>query len=331
VKLRVLIIGILGLCLALYLVHYVGLGAVVSSAAAIGWSGFAVLCLYSLCVFPIMGCAWYVLLPASSRAELRVLVWARMVRDSAGDVLPFSQFGGIVLGARAAILHRVPSTLAFASTIVDVTTELLAQIAYIAIGLAILLARAPRTSFAASVTKVVVIGLVLAMIGGVLFVVLQRFGHRMTGRLAARLLPRAIASTAAIGDALDAIYASRARVALSASLHLGAWIASSITTWIAFRLIGVHIDITSVLAIDSLVCAAKSTAVLIPNALGVQEATYAVLAPLFGVGAQFGLAVSLLKRARDIAVGVPILLIWQGFEGRRALAAGAGGNLTGPE
>jgi hypothetical protein len=33
-----------------------------------------------------------------------------------------------------------------------------------------------------------------------------------------------------------------------------------------------------------------------------------------------GLAVSLLKRARDIAVGVPILLMWQAAEGRRALA-----------
>jgi hypothetical protein len=33
--------------------------------------------------------------------------------------------------------------------------------------------------------------------------------------------------------------------------------------------------------------------------------------------------VSLLKRARDIAVGVPILLIWQGVEGQRALAGGS--------
>ena len=112
----------------------------------------------------------------------------------------------------------------------------------------------------------------------------------MTGRLATRLLPRAVASTAAVGAALDAIYASRARVALSAAMHLAAWIASAIGTWIAFRLIGVHIGLASVIAIESLVCAAKSAAVFVPNALGVQEAAYAVLAPLFGVGAEFGLA-----------------------------------------
>jgi hypothetical protein len=33
--------------------------------------------------------------------------------------------------------------------------------------------------------------------------------------------------------------------------------------------------------------------------------------------AEIGLAVSLLKRAREIAVGVPVLLSWQFAEGRR--------------
>src|SRR5256886_16477973 len=86
------------------------------------------------------------------------------------------------------------------------------------------------------------------------------------------------------------------------------------------------------MAIESLVYATRSAAAFIPNALGVQEAAYAVLAPIFGVGAEFGLAVSLLKRARDIAVGVPILLIWQAVEGQRALAAERPeGNLRGPQ
>ena len=58
----------------------------------------------------------------------------------------------------------------------------------------------------------------------------------------------------------------------------------------------------------------------VPNGLGVQEAAYALLVPLFGIAAPVGIAVSLIKRARDIAVGVPILLIAQAVEGRRALA-----------
>src|SRR5256885_935218 len=245
-KLRILIIAALGLALALYLVTYVGMGAVLSAAVTVGWSGFAILCLYALGVFLLLGAAWYVLPPDPSPSGPWVFLWARMVRDAAAEVLPFSQLGGIVLGARAAILHGVATPLAFASMIVDVTTEMLAQIVYIALG------------------------------------------------------------------------------GLSAALHLAGWIASAIGAWIAFRLIGAHVDVAAVLAIESLVCATRSAAAFIPNALGVQEAAYTVLAPLFGIGAEFGLAVSLLKRARDIAVGVPILLIWQALEGRRALAARPG-------
>ena len=35
-----------------------------------------------------------------------------------------------------------------------------------------------------------------------------------------------------------------------------------------------------------------------------------------------GLAVSLLKRAREIVIGIPALIYWQTIEGRAALAAG---------
>src|SRR2546430_17134715 len=62
----------------------------------------------------ILGTAWYVLPPDPSPTRLWVFVWARMVRDAAAEVLPFSQLGGIVLGARAAILHGVSTPLAFA-------------------------------------------------------------------------------------------------------------------------------------------------------------------------------------------------------------------------
>jgi glycosyltransferase 2 family protein len=325
-KLRIVIIAALGLALGLYLVMYVGLGAVFSAAVAVGWSGFAILCLYALGLFVVLGAAWHVLLPDSSRAGLWVFVRARMVRDSAAEVLPFSQLGGIVLGARAAILQGVSSPLALASTIVDVTTEMLAQIAYIALGVLIFSARVPRTSFQLSLMTVFVIGLVLAAVAGGLFLALQRYGQWVTRRLAARLFPGAVAATAPVAAGLDAIYRSRVRVGLSLAIHFAGWVTSAIGTWIAFRLIGARADLAAVIAIESLVCATRSAAFLIPNALGVQEAAYAVLAPLFGVGAEFGLAVSLLKRARDIAVGVPILLIWQAMEGQRALAGRASGN-----
>ena len=323
-KLRAAIIAALGVALALYLVMYVGSGAIFSAAVRVGWSGFAILCFYALGLLLLLGAAWYVLLPDSSPAGPWVFVWGRMVRDAAAEVLPFSQLGGMALGARAVILLGSPTPLALASVIVDVTTEMLAQVVYTALGVILLIVRAPRTSLGMSLTPVFVIGLVLAAVGCGLFLVLQRYGHRLAARLTARFLPGVVAHTTAVGAALDGIYRSPARIGLSSTLHLAGWIASATGTWIAFRLIGARVDLTSAIAIESLVYATRSAAAFIPNALGVQEAAYAVLAPLFGVGAEFGLAVSLLKRARDIAVGVPILLIWQAVEGRRALAAGLG-------
>jgi glycosyltransferase 2 family protein len=315
---KLAVVAALGLCLALYLVAYVGFGAVASAAVAVGWGGFALLCLYGLAQFALLGSAWHVLLPAPG-ARLRIFVWGRMVRDAAADALPFSPLGGMVLGARAASLHGVPAPSAFASTIVDVTTEMLAQLAYIALGLAILITRAPQDRSAASLTKISLIGFVLALGAGGAFLALQRFGHRLTLKLAQRLLPRAVASTAAVGEELDRIYASRPRVAASAAIHLLGWIAGAVGSWIAFRLIGVRIDLASVIAIESLVSAVKSAAVIVPNALGVQEATYAALAPVFGVGAPLGLALSLLKRARDLALAMPILVASHAMEGRQAL------------
>jgi hypothetical protein len=46
-----------------------------------------------------------------------------------------------------------------------------------------------------------------------------------------------------------------------------------------------------------------------------------VLASLFGVGPELGIAASLLKRVLDIAIGAPTLLAWQAMEGSHALAA----------
>lgn len=321
-KLRVILVAALGLCLAAYLVLHVGFTAVLSAAGEVGWAGFALLCLYALALFPLLGASWRVLLPRA-RAGVWAFVWARMVREAAADVLPFSQVGGFVFGARTAIRHGVSGPDAYASTIVDVTSEALAQIAYVALGFAILSATAARSSAAATLTRAFAVVLILAVVAGTLLVFLQRYGHRLTGRLAARLVPGAAAPADAIADALDEIYRSRPRIALSSAMHLFGWVASAVGTWIAFRLIGVRVELPPVIAIESLVGAAKSAAALVPNALGVQEASYAALAPLFGIGPEFGLAISLLRRARDIAIGVPVLLISQAEEGRRALGRSA--------
>jgi putative membrane protein len=319
VKLRLVITATLGLALGAYLVLSIGWNTVWSAAMAAGAGGFSILCVYALALMAVLGAAWYVL-SAEGISRLRPFVWGRMVRDSASEVLPFTQLGGIVLGTRAAIVLGIPRPLVLASTVADITSEVFAQIAYIALGAIIFSSLAIPTSFGASLANIVWIGLALLVIAGTLLLALQRYGSRILGRLLSRIVPGAIGAAATVGDSLRLIYRSRLRFALAFSIHWVGWIASALGTWIAFRLTGARISFSSAIALDSFACAVRSAVVFVPSALGVQEATYAFLAPLFGVGAEFGLAVSLLKRARDIAIGVPILLIWQAIEGRHALA-----------
>jgi len=75
----------------------------------------------------------------------------------------------------------------------------------------------------------------------------------------------------------------------------------------------------SVIAIESLLYAVRSIAFAVPSALGIQEGVYVLLGIWFGFGPEIALALSLLKRARDLVIGVPALLAWQILESRRLI------------
>ena len=57
-----------------------------------------------------------------------------------------------------------------------------------------------------------------------------------------------------------------------------------------------------------------SVGFFIPGSLGVQEGAYMVLGHIFGVDAPIALGFSLLRRGRELVVGIPVLLIWQLLE-----------------
>jgi hypothetical protein len=72
-----------------------------------------------------------------------------------------------------------------------------------------------------------------------------------------------------------------------------------------------------VLVIESLLYAIRTAAFAIPNAVGVQEGAYVLIGAAFGLTPEMALAISLLKRARDLMIGLPALGTWQLAEGGR--------------
>ena len=163
------------------------------SLIAIGWTGFAAICLIHLGLIAVMGIAWGALLPGTS---IWVPIWGRLVRDAGSELLPLSQVGGYVLGARAITFAGVSGTSATASTIVDVTLELFGQLAYTALALWWLVYLRPGAEFAAPAA----IGLAFAGLLASDFVVVQRRGFDLVDRFAG-MLGRGWADKTAAGAA----------------------------------------------------------------------------------------------------------------------------------
>ncbi|TWT00724.1 hypothetical protein FQU96_33270 [Reyranella sp. CPCC 100927] len=328
-KRSVVLIALAGLLGAAYLIYVVGFGAVADAAISVGWFGFALLWLYGAANFVLLGFAWWLLVPPYDARGAVTFAWARAVRDSVGDVLPFSQFGGMVIGARAVILRGVSRVVTFASLIVDVTVEMVAQIALTILGIVILVVHLPGQASNSTVVQTTIIGIVVAIVSAGAFVVLQRRGFAALEKVAERFVPAAAAPAAAVSEAVAKIHAAPWPMAGAFVLHFLGWISTAFATWLALKLIGQPISFAEAIAIESLLCAARSVAFFVPAAIGVQEAGYAVMMPLFGLSPEIGIAVSLLKRAREIALAAPVLLSWQIAEGAHAVGRKPANTPTG--
>ncbi|HEV2300470.1 MAG TPA: lysylphosphatidylglycerol synthase domain-containing protein [Stellaceae bacterium] len=308
--------ALLGLALIAGLVVHIGAGAVGASLAAFGWRALAAIVVIHLVLIAVMGFAWRELLP-ETRAW--VGVWGRLVRDSAAEVLPLSQLGGYVLGARALTLAGVSAAGAAGSTIVDVTLEFVAQLAYTALGLAWLIYLRPHAPLARPVAA----GLLVAGLAAVGFLLVQHRGFALFDRLARAVgrgwADRSAAGAAALHAEIAAIYRRRGRLLAGLLLHFGCWIASAVESWLALEIAGAPLGFAAVLVIESLLYAIRTAAFAVPNALGVQEGAYILLGAGFGLSPEMALALSLLKRARDLSIGLPGLGLWQAVESRRLL------------
>lgn len=296
------------------LVVHFGAEAVIRSLLAIGWGGFVAICSIHLVLVAVMGIAWRALVPQTANWAF---MWGRLIRDAGSEVLPLSQMGGTVLGARAVTLAGIPGPVAAASTIVDLTLEFFAKLAYTTLGLVLLLRLRPHLPVALPIMA----GMAAAALIAIAFVVAQRHGFDLLDRFARALgrgwADRTAAGVASVHTELGRIYRRRAGLWRGFFLHLACWVASAVEVWIALRIAGRALDFTAVLVIESLLYAIRTVAFALPNAVGVQEGAYILLGGAFGLTPEMAIALSLLKRARDLAIGLPALGAWQALEGGR--------------
>jgi glycosyltransferase 2 family protein len=310
-----------GLIIATAVIGYNNLGGVLSAMRPIGVGGFLVVIAVQVGLFAPLGFAWWVVAP-SPRGPAPAFMWGRLMREAASDVLPFSQLGGIVIAVRCAVLGGVPVAAAFGSCVVDITLEIVAQLIFTLVGVGLLAERLGLGDRAGGILFPMLGGIAVAaaLVGG--FILAQHRGLHVVERMVRRLVPATADNVDAVTEVVKGAYRKPQGLVVCVAVHLGAWFGGAVGVWLILRFIGHPLPFTSVAAIESLLFAIRNAAFVVPSGLGVQEGAYAVLGPLFGLPAETALALSLLKRARDIAIGVPALLTWQFAESRRALRSG---------
>ena len=287
-----------------------GAGAVAQALERLHLSGLLVLALLHLPIVVLMGFAWRLASGADPPASASRFVWARFVRDAAGEVLPFLYLGGVVFGVRALGRGRT-ITLGAVSACIDGAIELAAKLPYVLAALLTLLALGPQTRFtrllflAFAATCVVVASLAVARrsLGASLGAMARAVGARWPAVLSLD-----------DGDAgrdlqacFDRILLQRTRLWSGFALHLCCWCLGAAEAWVIFRLLGVDLTLSQALAIDGTVVGLRTFGFMVPAAAGVQEVSYMLAAAVFGVPPAAAIAASFARRARDLVLGVATL------------------------
>ncbi len=313
-KKTAILLALAGVGLAVGLVIWLGAGKIVSAVTTIGWGGFAILVGWQFLMFVVLAFAWRHLCPG---ARLRTLIWGRLVREGGANILPFSEVGALAFGARAITLGGVKWDLAVASSIADIAAEFIGEIPFILFGFVILVSRGGNSSLVVPLA----IGLALLVVGVAALVWAERHSgrlfHAIGRRIAARWAKKAERQAIVIQHDFEHLFSQPRRIGTAAGIHLAGWIGGGVTVWMAYRMLGAHIDVLNAMAIEGLLSGALAVAFLVPGGLGVQEVSYVLIGQIFGMPAHLSIGLSFLRRARDIVIGAPALVAWQVIEARR--------------
>ncbi|SED15035.1 putative membrane protein [Rhizobiales bacterium GAS191] len=287
-----------------------------------GWLGLAAVVSFHFVQLLFSAGAWRVLSgPTTPRPGLGFYMTARWIREAVNNLLPVAQIGGEFVGAR--LLHRrgIKLSTAVAGAVGDLTVEMMTQIAFTLLGLGVLLLTVGDSGIARVVASLLVVALAVA----IAFVTAQWVGLAHLIEIGMMRLGRMIGwhgfgEEPGLHAALIAIYRVWPRLLRAAFYHFVSWLLGSIEVCLALHLLGHDVDLPAGLVIESLGQALKAIGFAVPGALGVQEGGYIVVCGLYGLSPEVAIALSLVKRLREIVLGLPGLAAWQWLEARPAVA-----------
>jgi len=316
-KLVTLLGALVGLLLLGFLLLHFGAGDVLAGVAAAGW-GVVWVSLYRAVPLLAHGMGWRRLFPANRAPGFWMWFRARWAGEAINSLLPVAQLGGDVARAHMVTLATQSGPLAGATVAVDFTLGLLAQLAFTMTG-AGLLALTVGTgrgaaTFAAGLLMAAcaLVGLWLAQKSNWLGRIAEKFAEGRADGWGAMA-----SSVADWNRETAAIYADHRRVSACFVWRMAGWLLMAVETWLILHFVAHPVSWGQALILESLSMAVRAAAFMLPGGLGAQEASLVLLGPMVGISAETALALALVKRLREIIVGVSGLWVWVASEGKR--------------
>ncbi len=314
-----------GSTVAVGLVVWQGVGAV---AAVLGEAGWALVLLAPYNALPLVLAAlsWRMLIAPAHVPPLSRVLLATWLGLGVNWLLPVAQIGGEVVKAHFLARRSTPGSEAAASVIIHKMLQAATQVVYPLAGLGLLVVlHEAREIGPAALAGAAVLGVALLV-----FYRLQRAGlfarlAHLTARLprAERILTLADGARA-LDRAIGEGYRRGGRVAGAFLGHMAYRVAMAGEVWLALFLMGHPVGFAEAVILESLGQAVRAAAFAVPAGLGVQEGGFVVIGAALGLTPDVALALSLAKRARELLVGVPALVVLQHLEGRFLYRRGAG-------
>ncbi|MFA5093832.1 MAG: flippase-like domain-containing protein [Candidatus Omnitrophota bacterium] len=308
---------ILAAGLFVWIIFKSGPSLILSQLVSLNWRILAVILAYLVIYyFDTTGWRW------AFRKEVRLPnLWRFFLARQAGEAINYTTPTAYIGGepVKALVLRRrdgVELVDGLASVVIAKTSLFLSKVVFLLTGIVIAI-KIFRFEGIIATGILWTFGGVLALL--VIFLFLQKKGLFMLGLKMARKfkLNEAFegkkASLEEIDKVINDFYSrERPRFFLSFLFHLLGWFAGLIEVYLILYFLGVQVDWTKALVIEVFFKTANSAFFFVPAALGVQEgAGYAVLAAL-GIGGEIGVALSIIKRIREIAwAGFGLVVYWK--------------------
>jgi len=323
IRVSAAIAAVIGLALAIYLIVAHNADAIGHAMLLVGW-GLIPVTLYHLVPLGLSAFSWRDLYPRSHSLGIGRMILLRWIRESINGLLPVGGVGGDFVVVRLSCLAGVPGAPAAAAMVVDLTLGVISQLIFVMLGLALLVMRSDAPTVLAIAWSVLV-ALAVMMVAVAIFLRLQHRGmFEVSTRIAGGLLrSQRIADLAGRAASVDAavveVYRDRPRLWRSGIIRLAGWMAGTGEIWLALYFFGQPISWTDAFILEALSAGVRAVAFMVPGALGILEGSFIVFGPLFGLPPQTSLMISLVKRVREIGLGLPGLAVWQFVEGHSLL------------